>query len=306
MTQITRLFRRQCSASPPLCYWLVVMHSIPTAVKAYGGRTAPTKPICARWWSRRPISCEASGVPAAMAGRPPPPWIGTGTTSCAHCLTATSPRFYRSPAAIARQPVMPPDVPLADLPPEQAPARPDRQGHRRLRHGCRNRERAARRPERCGAAWDRIPPRRHSRRGRNTAEDPDTARPGRGCLGRGRPLTALESLSDVVEPDVHVLLIGEFNDVNFYRHATRILGVKEYLFKPITRDMVARRSAHHHEPLAPAETLQGGRVVTSPASAAASAPARSRSISPGIWASARTAIPFCWTAICIEEAARCC
>ncbi|HTI82961.1 MAG TPA: AAA family ATPase [Acetobacteraceae bacterium] len=81
--------------------------------------------------------------------------------------------------------------------------------------------------------------------------------------GEARPLTALESLSDVVEPDVHVLLIGEYNDVNFYRHATRILGVKEYLFKPITRDMVAR----HFGPVIlnrsrRPESLQGGRVVT--------------------------------------------
>ena len=42
--------------------------------------------------------------------------------------------------------------------------------------------------------------------------------------GEGRPLNALESLSEVVEPDVQVLLIGEFNDVNFYRHATRSVG----------------------------------------------------------------------------------
>ena len=81
--------------------------------------------------------------------------------------------------------------------------------------------------------------------------------------GEGRPLTALEELSDVVEPDVQVLLIGEYNDVNFYRHSTRILGVKEYLFKPITRDMVARHFGpiilnRSHRP----ETHQGGRVVT--------------------------------------------
>lgn len=81
--------------------------------------------------------------------------------------------------------------------------------------------------------------------------------------GEGRPLNALESLSEVVEPDVQVLLIGEFNDVNFYRHATRSVGVKEYLFKPITREMVAR----HFGPVIMnrsrrPEALQGGRVVT--------------------------------------------
>jgi pilus assembly protein CpaE len=81
--------------------------------------------------------------------------------------------------------------------------------------------------------------------------------------GEARPLTALEELSDVVEPDVQVLLIGEYNDVNFYRHSTRILGVKEYLFKPITRDMVARHfgpiilNRSQRPPL-----QQGGRVVT--------------------------------------------
>ena len=81
--------------------------------------------------------------------------------------------------------------------------------------------------------------------------------------GEERPLTALDTLSEVVEPDVRVLLIGEFNDVNFYRHATRVLGVVEYLYKPLTRDMAARyfgpvilnRSRRH-------DSMQGGRVVT--------------------------------------------
>ena len=125
--------------------------------------------------------------------------------------------------------------------------------------------------------------------------------------GEDRPLTALEELSDVVEPDVHVLLIGECNDVNFYRHATRILGVMEYLFKPITRDMVAR----HFGPVilnrrAGRKPCRADASSRSPACAAASVPAPSRPIWPGISASGRIATPCCWTPICTAAAARCC
>jgi pilus assembly protein CpaE len=158
---------------------------------------------------------------------------------------------------------MPPDVPLADLPAEQAPARPDRKDivafvadaetESVLRDGLSD------------AAPRGIEFHRSNIRGAiETLRDEATPRVlVVDVSGEGRPLTALESLSDVVEPDVHVLLIGEFNDVNFYRHATRILGVKEYLFKPITRDMVAR----HFGPVITnrsrrPESLQGGRVVT--------------------------------------------
>lgn len=80
--------------------------------------------------------------------------------------------------------------------------------------------------------------------------------------GEERALNALGDLSDVVEPGVRVLVIGEFEDVNFYRHVTRGLGALEYLYKPLTRDMVAR----HFGPLvarkAPAaQGVQGGRIV---------------------------------------------
>ena len=155
------------------------------------------------------------------------------------------------------------DAPLAELPQDQAPARPDRQDvvafvtdadtESVLRDGLSD-----------------VVPRgvtfhRGSIRGaiEILRETPTPRILVVDVSGEPRPLTALEMLSDVVEPDVHVLLIGEFNDVNFYRHATRILGVMEYLFKPITRDMVAR----HFGPVIlnrsrRPEALQGGRVVT--------------------------------------------
>ena len=158
---------------------------------------------------------------------------------------------------------MPPDVPLADIPTEQAPARPDRKDvvafvtdaetENVLRDGLSD---AAPR----GVEFHRA----NIRGAIDLLRETTTPRILIvDVTGEGRPLTALESLSDVVEPDVQVLLIGEFNDVNFYRHATRILGVKEYLFKPITRDMVAR----HFGPVIMnrsrrPDALQGGRVVT--------------------------------------------
>jgi pilus assembly protein CpaE len=158
---------------------------------------------------------------------------------------------------------MPPDVAIAEIAQEQAPARPDRKDivafvtdaatESVLRDGL------------VDAAPRGIEVHRTGVRGAVEILQ-KTATPRVLVIdvsGEARPLTALEALSDVVEPDAHVLLIGEFNDVNFYRHATRILGVMEYLFKPLTRDMVAR----HFGPLIMnrarrPETLQGGRVVT--------------------------------------------
>ena len=158
---------------------------------------------------------------------------------------------------------MPPDVPITETPHEQAPTRPDRKDivafvadgetESVLRDGLTD---AAPR----GVEFHRA----NVRGAIDLLRETSTPRVLIiDVSGEGRPLTALEELSDVVEPDVQVLLIGEYNDVNFYRHSTRILGVKEYLFKPITRDMVARHFGpiiqnRSHRP----ETHQGGRVVT--------------------------------------------
>jgi pilus assembly protein CpaE len=58
--------------------------------------------------------------------------------------------------------------------------------------------------------------------------------------GEEEALSALAELSHVVEPDVRVLVIGERDNLEFYREITRGLGVTEYLPKPLTRDKVAR------------------------------------------------------------------
>jgi len=81
--------------------------------------------------------------------------------------------------------------------------------------------------------------------------------------GEQQPLSALSELSDVVEPDVRVLVIGDREDMNFYRQITRGLGVLEYLYQPLMRDMVARYFGPLLSHGSPAfEGVQGGRVVT--------------------------------------------
>ena len=81
--------------------------------------------------------------------------------------------------------------------------------------------------------------------------------------GVDEPLTALRQLSEVVEPDVKVLVIGEFTEVDFYREVTRGMGAREYIAKPLTRDMVVRLFAPIivGQPIA-AQEVNGGRVIT--------------------------------------------
>jgi pilus assembly protein CpaE len=81
--------------------------------------------------------------------------------------------------------------------------------------------------------------------------------------GEDQPLSALGELSDVVEPDVRVLVIGDRDDLNFYRQVTRGLGVLEYLYQPLMRDMVARYFGPliQHGTSVP-EAMLGGRVIT--------------------------------------------
>src|SRR5881409_313650 len=43
--------------------------------------------------------------------------------------------------------------------------------------------------------------------------------------GEDQPLSVLGELSDVVEPDVRVLVVGDREDLNFYRQMTHGLGV---------------------------------------------------------------------------------
>lgn len=58
--------------------------------------------------------------------------------------------------------------------------------------------------------------------------------------GIEEPFAALDALAQVCEPDVKVLVVGDRDEVDFYRDLTRNLGVSEYLPKPLTRDTVSR------------------------------------------------------------------
>ena len=80
--------------------------------------------------------------------------------------------------------------------------------------------------------------------------------------GEDAPLAALHDLSEVVEPNTRVLVIGDRADMNFYRSLTRDLGVAEYLYKPLAKEMVARMfgPACMQRPVS-SGALQGGRVV---------------------------------------------
>lgn len=63
--------------------------------------------------------------------------------------------------------------------------------------------------------------------------------------GLADPIGALEALAGVCTPDVRVLVVGERNDIGFYRQLTRELAIAEYICKPLTRDAVARLFAPH-------------------------------------------------------------
>ncbi len=81
--------------------------------------------------------------------------------------------------------------------------------------------------------------------------------------GDPRPLTTLGDLSELVEPHVRVLVVGDQDDLEFYRYLTRQLGALEYLHKPLLADNVSR----HFGPLImhrrrAEDTVHGGRVVT--------------------------------------------
>ena len=81
--------------------------------------------------------------------------------------------------------------------------------------------------------------------------------------GEENPLAALADLSQVVEPDVRVLVVGDQDDVAFYRQVTRGLGALEYLSKPLIRDLVARQFGPLlNRQALPQDSVLGGRLVT--------------------------------------------
>ncbi len=80
--------------------------------------------------------------------------------------------------------------------------------------------------------------------------------------GDDRPLQSLGELCDVIEPSISVLVLGEIDDVELYRSINRRIGAVDYIFKPITREMVARYFASLiTNDTRIADSTRGGRVV---------------------------------------------
>lgn len=81
--------------------------------------------------------------------------------------------------------------------------------------------------------------------------------------GEKEPLSALEELSNVVEPHVCVLVVGDITGMDFYREVTRGVGAMEYIAKPLTREVVARHFGPLAQGRAPTgEAALGGRLLT--------------------------------------------
>ena len=57
--------------------------------------------------------------------------------------------------------------------------------------------------------------------------------------GLSEPMSSLNELAQVVDPDTHVLVVGEQNDIHFYRDMKN-LGIAEYFPKPLARDVLNR------------------------------------------------------------------
>ena len=79
--------------------------------------------------------------------------------------------------------------------------------------------------------------------------------------GEPQALAMLADLRQVVEPDVKVMIVGERQDVTFYREVTRNLGAAEYLYKPLMPEMVARHFGVQLTGTGVALANGGGRIV---------------------------------------------
>lgn len=78
-----------------------------------------------------------------------------------------------------------------------------------------------------------------------------------------RPLQALFDLCDVIEPSVAILVIGDIDDIDLYRDMIRQIGAVDYIFKPITHEMVARYFSSlitNNQPTS--DLTRGGRVIS--------------------------------------------
>src|ERR1700693_3569319 len=75
--------------------------------------------------------------------------------------------------------------------------------------------------------------------------------------GSTMPLSDLARLSDVCEPSVAVVVVGDRNDVDLYRSLLGA-GVQDYLFKPLSVGLLQRALAARD----PGAAVRAGRAVS--------------------------------------------
>ena len=78
--------------------------------------------------------------------------------------------------------------------------------------------------------------------------------------GYDMPLSELERLAEVCDPSIQVFVIGERNDVGLYR-SLLALGVRDYMVKPLTPDLVRRFLASASGTTSMTPKLRSGKVI---------------------------------------------
>lgn len=74
------------------------------------------------------------------------------------------------------------------------------------------------------------------------------------------PLSDLARLADVCPPGVSVLAVGQRNDISLFREMLR-MGVDDYLFKPLTMDLLRRALTRQSGQSEPVHNIRTGKIV---------------------------------------------
>jgi pilus assembly protein CpaE len=80
------------------------------------------------------------------------------------------------------------------------------------------------------------------------------------CSSHELPVTAMEALADVCDPGVRVIAVGERNDIALYREMMR-LGADDYLFKPLSTDLLLRALGGPDQAPGAADSARRGRLI---------------------------------------------
>ena len=80
--------------------------------------------------------------------------------------------------------------------------------------------------------------------------------------GAADPVACVRDVTGMIPPSVTLMIIGDREDVNFYRTITHAFGVAEYLYRPLVENLVVRSFGaiilHGQKSR---DTAHGGRLV---------------------------------------------